>query len=137
MSNTALDNSNIIETNNDACRCKLYAIERGYWTDPYLKLLAGSAPQERRTPEISLGYYVRVHGLRHLIGKFIQLTNHQCQIVNLGCGFDTTIFYLLDHEHLRFITLSMWISTKSPRSNLQRFVVWHHREQTSPPKTNP
>lgn len=102
MDRAALDNSHIIETNNDACRCKLYAIERGYWTDPYLKLLAGSAHEERRTPEISLGYYVRVHGLRHLIGKFIQLTNNQCQIINLGCGFDTTVFYLLDHEHLRF-----------------------------------
>lgn len=102
MDKTALDNSNIIETNNDACRCKLYAIERGYWKDPYLKILTGSTHHERRTPEISLGYYVRVHGIRYLIEKFIKLTNNQCQIINIGCGFDTTIFYLLDNENLRF-----------------------------------
>ncbi|CAF3431723.1 unnamed protein product [Rotaria sp. Silwood1] len=102
MDKTAVDNSNIIETNNDAYQCKLYAIERGYWTDPYLKILAGSTPYERRTPEISLGYYVRVHGLRHLIEKFIKLTNNDCQIINLGCGFDTTIFYLLDNVNLHF-----------------------------------
>ncbi|UJR37701.1 hypothetical protein I4U23_030396 [Adineta vaga] len=102
MNITAVDNSNIIETNNDACQCKLYAIERGYWKDPYLKILTGSSHHERRTPEISLGYYVRVHGLRYLIEKFIKLTNNQCQIINLGCGFDTTIFYLLDNENLKF-----------------------------------
>jgi [phosphatase 2A protein]-leucine-carboxy methyltransferase len=102
MDKTALDNSNIIETNNDACRCKLYAVERGYWTDPYLKILAGSGHNERRTPEISLGYYVRVHGIRSLIEKFIKLSNNECQIINLGCGFDTTIFYLLDKENLHF-----------------------------------
>jgi [phosphatase 2A protein]-leucine-carboxy methyltransferase len=102
MDKTALDNSSIIETNNDACQCKLYAIERGYWTDPYVKLFAGSGHHERRTPEISLGYYVRVHGFRYLIEKFIKLTNNQCQIINLGCGFDTTIFYLLDQDDLHF-----------------------------------
>jgi [phosphatase 2A protein]-leucine-carboxy methyltransferase len=102
MDKTAVDNSHIIETNNDACRCKLYATERGYWNDPYLKILTGSGHHERRTPEISLGYYVRVHGLRYLIEKFIKLTNNQCQIINLGCGFDTTIFYLLDNENLHF-----------------------------------
>jgi [phosphatase 2A protein]-leucine-carboxy methyltransferase len=102
MDKATLDNSSIIETNNDACRCKLYAIERGYWKDPYVKLFAGSGQQERRTPEISLGYYVRVHGIRYLIEKFIQLTNNQCQIINLGCGFDTTVFYLLDNENLHF-----------------------------------
>ena len=102
MDKTTLDNSNIIETNNDACQCKLYAIERGYWKDPYLKILVGSNHYERRTPEISLGYYVRVHALRYLIEKFIKLTNNQCQILNLGCGFDTTIFYLLDKENLKF-----------------------------------
>ncbi|CAF1250912.1 unnamed protein product [Rotaria magnacalcarata] len=102
MDKRAVDNSNIIETNNDACHCKLYAIERGYWNDPYLKILVGSTQQERRTPEISLGYYVRVHGVRYLIEKFIKLTNNDCQIINLGCGFDTTVFYLLDNENLRF-----------------------------------
>lgn len=97
-----LDNSPIIETNNDACQCKFYAIQRGYWRDPYLKYFLSSTSQERRTPEISLGYYVRVHGLRQLIDKFLRLTSGQCQILNLGCGYDTTIFYLLDQSELSF-----------------------------------
>lgn len=102
MSKASVDNTHIIETNNDACQCKLYAVERGYWKDPYIKLFAGSGQHERRTPEISLGYYVRVHGLRHLIEQFIRRTDKQCQIINLGCGFDTTVFYLLDNEQLQF-----------------------------------
>ena len=102
MDQKLLDNSHIIETNNDACQCKLYAVDRGYWNDPYLKSMVGSSHCERRTPEISLGYYVRVHGIRYLIEKFLRLTNGEGQIVNLGCGYDTTVFYLLDRTELRF-----------------------------------
>lgn len=102
IQNTVTDNSSIIETNNDACQCKIYAIERGYWSDPYLKALLGSCHSERRTPEISLGYYVRVHGVRKLIENFLRLTNGDCQILNIGSGFDTTVFYLLDRKDLSF-----------------------------------
>jgi [phosphatase 2A protein]-leucine-carboxy methyltransferase len=128
MDITALDNSNIIETNNDACRCKLYAVERGYWIDPYLKILAGSGHHERRTPEISLGYYVRVHGLRYLIEKFIKLTNNECQIINLGCGFDTTIFYLLDQENLHikhFIDIDFDEITEIKSNKIRRLPLLH------------
>lgn len=130
MDQTALDNSHIIETNNDACRCKLYAIERGYWKDPYVKLFAGSSHSERRTPEINLGYYVRVHGLRYLIEKFIHLTNQQCQIINLGCGFDTTIFYLLDNPHLRFkhfVDVDFEEITEMKSSKIRRLPLLHSK----------
>ena len=123
MDKRAFENSNIIETNNDACRCKLYAIERGYWTDPYLKLLTGAGQHERRTPEISLGYYVRVHGLRALIEKFIKLTKNHCQILNLGCGFDTTVFHLLDQENLHvdhFVDIDFDEITESKANRIRR-----------------
>lgn len=130
MDQTALDNSHIIETNNDACRCKLYAIERGYWKDPYVKLFAGSTQSERRTPEISLGYYVRVHGLRYLIEKFLHLTNDQCQIINLGCGLDTTIFYLLDNPNLHwkhFVDIDFEEITESKSNKIRRLPPLHNK----------
>lgn len=130
MDQTALDNSHIIETNNDACRCKLYAIERGYWKDPYVKLFAGASHSERRTPEISLGYYVRVHGLRYLLEKFMHLTDHQCQIINLGCGFDTTIFYLLDHPDLRFkhfVDIDFEEITEIKSNKIRRLPLLHNK----------
>ncbi|CAF3265457.1 unnamed protein product, partial [Rotaria sp. Silwood2] len=130
MDKTVVDNSNIIETNNDACQCKLYAIERGYWTDPYLKILAGSTHLERRTPEISIGYYVRVHGLRYLIEKFIKLTNNDCQIINLGCGFDTTVFYLLDNANLHFkhfIDIDFDEITEIKANKIHRIPILHNK----------
>jgi [phosphatase 2A protein]-leucine-carboxy methyltransferase len=130
MDKTAFDNSGTIETNNDAYQCKLYAIERGYWKDPYLKILAGSGHYERRTPEISLGYYVRVHGLRYLIEKFIKLTNNECQIINLGCGFDTTIFYLLDNKNLHFkhfIDIDFDEITEIKSNKIRRLSILHDK----------
>ena len=42
------------------------------------------------------GYYARVTSIRTLMKKFISLTHHRCQVVNLGAGFDTTYWQLQD-----------------------------------------
>nr|CAG4649455.1 EOG090X08O3 [Scapholeberis mucronata] len=81
-------------TNDDASTCKRFAVQLGYWSDPYLPLLVRSA--ERKTPEINRGYFARVTGITNIIHKFIKYMKGNCQIVNFGAGFDTLYWKLLD-----------------------------------------
>ena len=52
--------------------CKRFAVEKGYWQDPYITLLV---PKGRagHAPEINKGYYARVTSIRVLIQKFLQV----------------------------------------------------------------
>lgn len=76
-------------TNDDAAQCKRFAVEKGYWKDPFISLLTQRS-QNKHAPEINRGYYARVTAMRTLLQKFIRITDSKCQIVNLGAGFDTT-----------------------------------------------
>lgn len=76
-------------TNDDAAQCKRFAVEKGYWKDPFITLMTPRS-QNMHAPEISRGYYARVTAIRLLLQKFIKLTDGKCQVVNLGAGFDTT-----------------------------------------------
>ncbi|XP_052105057.1 leucine carboxyl methyltransferase 1-like [Mytilus californianus] len=76
-------------TNDDAAQCKRFAVEKGYWKDPFITLLTQRS-QNKHAPEISRGYYARVIAMRTLLQKFIKMTDGNCQVVNLGAGFDTT-----------------------------------------------
>ena len=51
----------------------------------------------RKAPEIHLGYYARVIGVRYLIDKFFEACDTKVQIVSLGAGFDT-LFWRLKEE---------------------------------------
>ncbi|CAD5116177.1 DgyrCDS5095 [Dimorphilus gyrociliatus] len=81
-------------TNDDASSCKLSAVQRGYWKDSYISFFYENP--ERKSPEISIGYYTRVHSVRYLLKEFIKKTEGNCQIVNLGAGYDTTYWNLKD-----------------------------------------
>lgn len=95
-------------TNNDATNSKAYAISKGYWQDPYMQYFAPSffkqqpqQPIEHKPPEMSRGYFARVNAIRTVVNKFLSKyakTNqlNTCQIVNLGCGYDTLYFDLCD-----------------------------------------
>ncbi|XP_071482567.1 leucine carboxyl methyltransferase 1-like [Diadema antillarum] len=85
-------------TNDDASMCKRFAVQQGYWKDPYIQLLVKSG--QRRAPEINRGYYARTQGMHTLLVKFIQLTNKDCQVINLGAGFDTLFWRLKDEDLL-------------------------------------
>jgi len=56
-------------TNDDASTCKRFAVQLGYWSDPYIPLLVRGA--ERKTPEINRGYFARVASITSLVHKFI------------------------------------------------------------------
>jgi len=83
-------------TNDDATMCKLSAVSMGYWPDPFLPHMARQACRYRRAPEIHLGYFARVAGVRMLIDKFFEACDTAVQVINLGAGFDTTFWRLLE-----------------------------------------
>lgn len=85
----------VIGTNDDASACKRFAVDKGYWVDPYVSFFMQKTPQ-RKAPEISRGYYARVKSIQIIIEKFLQMTKNNCQIVSLGAGFDTLFWRLSD-----------------------------------------
>ncbi|XP_022109569.1 leucine carboxyl methyltransferase 1-like isoform X2 [Acanthaster planci] len=94
-------------TNDDAAMCKRFAVQQGYWKDPYIQFLVKAG--ERKAPEINRGYFARAEGLRSVMRQFLKLTHCACQIINLGAGFDTN-FWLLKDEGLEadlFVELDM------------------------------
>ncbi|XP_074657523.1 leucine carboxyl methyltransferase 1-like [Tubulanus polymorphus] len=85
-------------TNDDATLSKRFAVQVGYWSDPYIGQFAnrGTAAAPRRAPEINRGYFARTRAIKILLDQFLKVTNCECQIVNLGAGFDTTYWRLSD-----------------------------------------
>ncbi|XP_018022887.1 leucine carboxyl methyltransferase 1 [Hyalella azteca] len=111
----------VIATNDDATSCKACAVSLGYWKDPYLPHVYPAAP-DRRPPEINRGFYARTHSIFLLIQKFIQVTKGDCQIVNLGAGFDTLFWRLKSagHTPVRFIELDFSEVTAKKTHYIQR-----------------
>ncbi|PIK59677.1 putative leucine carboxyl methyltransferase 1 [Apostichopus japonicus] len=85
-------------TNDDASQCKRFAVQKGYWKDPYIQYLVRSG--DRRAPEINRGYFARVRGIKVLLDQFLEKTKCSCQVVNFGAGFDTLFWKLKDENKL-------------------------------------
>ena len=83
-------------TNDDATQCKLSAVKLGYWQDRFIAEVSRQQARERRAPEIHLGYYARVAGVRALIDKFLEACDTTVQIISIGAGFDTLFWRLLE-----------------------------------------
>lgn len=83
----------VMATNDDAASCKRFAVQKGYWVDDYIQHFVKMMP-ERKAPEISRGYYARVQGMKMLLDQFLELTGRNCQVVNIGAGFDTMFWRL-------------------------------------------
>lgn len=88
----------VMSTNDDASSCKRYATHKKYWTDEYIQYFIRNLPP-RKAPEINRGYFLRHFAMRSVIDKFLDITNCSCQIVSLGCGFDT-LFWNLNQQNL-------------------------------------
>ena len=87
----------VIATNDDAALCKRYAVHTGYWSDPYIQHFIKSS-SDRKAPEISRGYYARVMGMKILLDQFLTTSNYNCQVINIGAGFDTLYWRLKDEN---------------------------------------
>ncbi|KAK0048878.1 leucine carboxyl methyltransferase 1 [Biomphalaria pfeifferi] len=83
----------VIGTNDDAASCKRYAVDKGYWNDPFISSMVPKS-STKKAPEISRGYYARVISTQLLVEKFLRLTQCNSQVVNLGAGFDTMFWKL-------------------------------------------
>ena len=62
----------VIATNDDATQSKRFAVQKGYWHDPYVLQMMGTSVQ-RRAPEISRGYYARVKAIQIMTEQFIKV----------------------------------------------------------------
>ena len=86
----------IQSTNSDASKFKSYAVSKGYYSDPFINLfsksLSSESNSEHRAPEMSRGYFARVHATKNLVTQFLNETNCRCQIINIGAGYDTMFF---------------------------------------------
>lgn len=85
-------------TNNDASECKRCAVDLGYWTDDYISLFVKRT--ERKTPEINRGYYARVKAMEIFVHQFLERCGKKCQIINVGCGFDTLYWRLKSSQNV-------------------------------------
>eukprot|EP00118_Oscarella_pearsei_P004032 m.16747 g.16747 ORF g.16747 m.16747 type:complete len:312 (+) comp27113_c0_seq1:32-967(+) len=84
----------VVATNDDATSCKRYAVDKGYWNDPFISTF--SRPPSRKSPEISRGYYARIKGIEQLVLDFLSRANRaEAQLISLGAGFDTLYWRLL------------------------------------------
>ncbi|XP_070125803.1 leucine carboxyl methyltransferase 1-like isoform X2 [Equus caballus] len=120
------EDEGVRSTCEDASICKRFAVSIGYWHDPYLQHFVRLS-KERKAPEINRGYFARVHGIRQLIKAFLQKTECQCQIINLGAGMDTTfwtlkvctdffrVFYQVSHVAVMGMCISPDFSRCPPR----------------------
>ncbi|XP_064083636.1 leucine carboxyl methyltransferase 1-like [Macrobrachium nipponense] len=85
----------VIATNDDASSCKRCAVALGYWPDRFISYFVRST--ERKAPEINRGYFARAVAIKILVDKFVEVTGGNCQIVNIGAGFDT-LYWRLNEE---------------------------------------
>jgi len=66
------DDEAIQATNDDASECKRYAVQLGYWCDPFISLFVKQTA--RKAPEINRGYYARVKGIELFVDKFLKVS---------------------------------------------------------------
>ncbi|XP_065575869.1 leucine carboxyl methyltransferase 1-like [Artemia franciscana] len=83
-------------TNDDATICKACAVNLGYWKDDFLQYFI-KGKVSRKSPEINRGYYARVRAVYLAAKQFVKKFEKECQIVSIGCGFDT-LFWRLKSE---------------------------------------
>ena len=87
-------------TNDDSTMSKWSTAQAGYFQDEFLRYFAlVQSPRRRRAPLIHRGYAARVLAVRAAVRSFVSAaaTGAQtptAQVVNLGCGFDTTYLQL-------------------------------------------
>jgi len=89
----------VMATNDDASLCKRYATHMKYWKDDFIQYFVRNVPP-RKAPEINRGYYVRHYSITSVVEQFFSMVSRNCQIVNLGCGFDTLYWNLHQKDML-------------------------------------
>ncbi|CAI8031987.1 Leucine carboxyl methyltransferase 1 [Geodia barretti] len=102
-------------TNDDATSCKRYAVDRGYWKDEFIRYLYRSS--EKKSPEISRGYYARVKSIHILVDQFLDRTQQKCQLVTFGAGSDTLHWLLWKRKKLPALHVEVDFPTVTARKS--------------------
>lgn len=104
-------------TNTDASNFKAYAVQKGYYQDAYIKYFA-KVGTEHKSPEMSRGYYARVHAIKTCVMNFLEKTNSKCQLINIGAGYDTLYFNLksINKLPLKYIEIDFQQICKSKKN---------------------
>lgn len=121
----------IMMTNDDCTNCKRCAVKMGYWSDEYIDLFTRGSPRiERKTPEINRGYFVRVYSVHQVIEQFldhVSRSGQQCQIVDLGCGFDTLFWRL--HASKNFNCIRSFVDLDLPGTTSRKVMHIRHKSK--------
>ena len=93
----------IRQTDSDAALARWSAVQKGYFSDPFMKSLLprGASHQPPRAPLINIGTYVRSEAIDKLVDEWFQLSAQEgknCQIVSLGAGSDTRFWRIAVRE---------------------------------------
>lgn len=75
----------------------------------------------RKAPEINRGYFARVRGVEMCLEKMFQKIGDQqpCQIINLGCGFDS-LYWRLPRTVTNFVEVDFPTVTARKCYNIKR-----------------
>ena len=97
-------------TNDDATSCRLSAVKAGYINDDFVSTFTRRG---KSMPLINRGTALRTTAINTLIHQFIQQYS-KIQILSLGAGFDTRVFYLQDSKMISYweIDVPMIVSKK-------------------------
>ena len=89
----------VMQTSNDALTTKVYAESLGYFKDEYCAWFARG--KKKMMPIINRGTWTRVHSVRQVLLRFLKANaevNQKVNVVSLGAGYDSTIFWLRQHH---------------------------------------
>lgn len=80
------------ETAVDACSRKEHAVNRGYYRDPFLKLMTDDKTYFN-SPLMNRGYWLRVKAVEAAVNRFLEMHPEDAvQIISIGAGLDTLFF---------------------------------------------
>jgi len=79
------DDEAIQATNDDASECKRYAVQLGYWCDPFISLFVKQTA--RKAPEINRGYYARVKGIELFVENFLKVSVCSAELISRSFDF--------------------------------------------------
>ena len=91
----------VMDTNIVAINAKAYAVNLGYFSDPYVKFFVKE--EQKRDAIMNRLYWARRFSIEQAVKGFLlkrwnASDSVKRQIINVGCGFDTFVFNLMEDK---------------------------------------
>lgn len=93
----------VTRTSMEVQMCKKSMVELGYFKDPFLECFVKENHTEKFDAGRRILYWMRLLSMRSMQEEFLRTYKQEeslgpVQIINLGCGFDSTAFNLLNNS---------------------------------------